>query len=79
MKQRIGIGLVLVSTVLWLAVFTVPWFIESNKVLVAGALYSSSYVFLLLAVPFVGKEWMNNMKRVLLEALKNIRSSNNVE
>ena len=79
MKQKIGIILVFVSTLLWLSVFFVPWFIESNKVFVAGALYSSSYVFLLLAVPFVGKEWMDNMKEKVLDFLKKIRSSKKVE
>ena len=77
MKKRVGIGLIVLSIVCWLSVFAVPWLAINNKIFVAGALYTSSYVFWLIAIPFVGLEWMQKGTKYLKGVIKRIRNSSN--
>lgn len=73
MSKRTGaIILMAVSTVLWLAVFAVPWFDGdvASKAVTAGALYAASYVFFFAAIALVGREGYALLKEQLAARLR---------
>ena len=77
-RRTLGILALVVSTVMWLAVFVVPLtpMGTAQKVSTAAGLYGGSWVFFALAIAAMGKEAYEALKKRVTDRLRRLRDEN---
>ena len=74
-RRTLGILALIVSTVMWLAVFAVPLtpLGTAQKVSAAAVLYGGSWVFFALAIAAMGKEGYEALKKQVSDRFRGCR------